>query len=488
MKKKFLVVLISLSIASLLVSGYVIYTIENTTRRLDTLIQLHQVALLREKMLDHIQVVQQDLNLKQTRYAMDLATLVSHVGTMSGTIDSCFDCHHNKEITAKLRGLHDSSEVYKNALSRVYTIRANATRLMKEEDNAFVIGEDLIEEVNNMLRLTNMNLGNRTQTAFRSINRSKNVLIVFTFLAPLIVIGVAVWFYRSFTRPISSVLEATAKLKTGDLDFRITGLKDEFGEVADSFNEMSRSLKEIMHNMMQAEQMVLMGEMASRLAHEIKNPITGIKLAAEIVRNEADLDAEHKDLITKAINQIKIIEKLMKSLLNFAKPSAPHLEMESLNSIIDNTFSTIEILVQERSRKGNKEDPIRLVKELDEKIPLIRTDASQVQQILLNLLLNAVDAMPKGGTLTVRSSRAPVEGFLRVDISDTGHGIDPQDAERIFQPFYSTKVKGSGLGLAIVRRLVDIHGGKVSLQSEEGAGTTFTVCLPIDPDEGIEKA
>ena len=487
MKKKLFIVLLVLSVGSILVSSYVIVSIGKATSDLQVLVKLHQVAVLREKMLGQINIVQHDLHLKRTRNARDVATLVTHVETMSGTVESCFNCHHSEEITAKLRSLHDSAEIYKQALSRVYTISANFLRLMQEENNAYLVGENLIEDVNEMLRLTNMNLGMKTNKVLSDVGRTRRILTFFTILLPLLIIGIAIWFYTNFTRPINALVGATNRLKKGDLDFRITGLKDEFGEVAQSFNEMSGSLKEMMRTIMRAEQMVLMGEMASRLAHEIKNPITGIKLATEVLRDEAGLEEEFQDLCKKTIDQIKGIEKLMKGLLNFARPPAPHLEMESLNNIIDITFSTIGVLADERSRKSGGGGPVYLVKELDEDLPLIMTDASQVQQILLNLMLNALDAMPTGGTLTVRCSRAPLDGFLRMDISDTGHGFSPQEGENIFQPFYSTKIKGTGLGLAIVTRLVDLLGGKLHFSSEEAVGTTFTICLPIEPSKGVEK-
>lgn len=487
MKKKLFIWLLILSVGSILVSSYVIVTIGTATRDLQTLIQLHEVAVLREKMLDQINVVQQDLHLKQTRHARDVATLVAHVETMSDSVASCFNCHHSKEVTAKLTGLRDKSETYKQALSRVYTIRANILRLRQEENNAFLVGEKLIEDVNEMLRLTHINLGIKTHQVLEDVRQSRMILTFLTFILPLLVISIAIWFFTNFTKTITSLVDATNRLKTGDLDFRITGLKDEFGEVAHSFNEMAQSLREVMQNKMHAEQMVLMGEMASRLAHEIKNPITGIKLATEVLRDEAGLEEEFKDLCRKTINQIKGIEKLMKGLLNFAKPPAPHFEIESLKTIIDTTWSTIEVLIGERSRKPDGESLIHLVKELDEELPPIMTDASQVQQILLNLMLNALDAMPTGGTLTVRSYATPVDGFLRVDISDTGHGFSPQEGGKIFQPFYSTKIKGTGLGLAIVTRLVDLLGGKLHFASEEAVGTTFTVCLPIEQSKGVEK-
>ena len=487
MKKKLLIVLLILSTVPVLVSAYVIISTEKATRSLHTLIQLHQVANLREKMRDQIILLQHDLQLKQTRNARDLDTLVSHVEAMSNTLNSCFHCHHSSEVTARLDGLLEGTQIYKQALSRVYTIRANKIRLIKEENNAFMIGENLIREVDEILNLTNLKLDKKTQMVLGGIDRSKNVLIIFSFLIFFLVIGVSTWFYINFSRPISAIVNATNRLKEGNLDYRIVGLKDEFGEVARSFNEMSRSLEETMQKMMRTEQMAVMGEMASRLAHEIKNPITGIKLAAEAVRDEADLPEEFKDLCTSTITQIKNIEKLMKGLLNFAKPPTPHLERENINSIIDTTFSTMKVLVDERAKKREQGEPVILVKELDDDLPPIMTDASQVHQILLNLMLNALDAISGGGTVRVRSSTSPEEGFVKVEISDTGYGFSAQEAEKIFQPFYSTKRKGTGLGLAIVKRLTDLLGGKIRFSSDEGVGTTFTICLPIEPQGSVEK-
>ncbi len=487
MRRKLLFIFAGLCVLSVLVSGYVIYSIENATRNLGNVIQLHKVAVLREDMRDQIKIVQRDLHLKQTRHARDLATMVFHVNKMTETIDVCSDCHHKREVIERLAILREKTQAYKRALSRVYTIRANEERLMKEEDMAFLVGEDLIDDVDEMLAFTNANLERKTQQVLSEVNISKNLLITFTIFAPLTVIALAIWFYFKFTRPISILVDATRHLREGDLDFQVEELKDEFGDVGRSFNEMSRSLREIMANMMRAEQMVLMGEMASRLAHEIKNPITGIKLATQVIRDESGLGEEFKDLCRKTINQIKSIERLMKGLLNFAKPPAPHLEMENLNEIINTSFSTIEVLVKETSKKPGTEPSINLVKKLDEDLPPILTDAGQVQQILLNLMLNALDAMPHGGILTIRSSKAPVEGFLSVEVSDTGHGFSAQEAERIFQPFYSTKIKGTGLGLAIVTRLVEMLGGKLEFKSEVDVGTTFTVSFPIVHAEGGEK-
>lgn len=487
MRRKILLILTVLSLLSIFVSGHVIFSIEKGSRDLEKVMGLHQVANLRKEMMDQIKLVQRDLSLKETRHARNFSTMVAHVSYMSDTVESCFGCHHSQEVLARLSHLRGNVENYKQALSRVYTVRADAPRLNMEEDNAFLTGEELVNEVEDILAFTNRNLQARTHRVFQKINRSKNVLFIFTIFVPFVVIGTGAWFYFSFKKPISSLLDATSRLKAGQLDVQVGELKDEFGEVARSFNDMTRSLKEVMQTMVRAEEMVLMGEMASRLAHEIKNPITGIKLAAEVIRDEAGLQGEFKDLCFKTIEQIKNIEGLMKGLLNFAKPPIPQLQPENLNRIIETAFSTVDILVKKRSDHGGAGGAITLHMELDENLPELMTDAGQVQQILLNLMLNAVDAMPRGGTLTVRSGRAPQGDFVQVDVVDSGTGIDPALGEKIFHPFFSTKIKGTGLGLATVRKLVDANKGQISFTSEPGKGTAFTVRLPIlPPAKGVE--
>lgn len=487
MRRKVLYTFGTLCLVSILVSIYVIYSIERATHSVDRLLELHRVADLRDKMLHEIEIVQEDLHLKQTRYARDLAELVSHVSEMSNTVDTCFDCHHNREVVDRLNSLREDTEVYKTALSRVYTLRANSQRIVREEDNAFLAGEELIGKVEAMLAFTNRNLEIKTQEILKGVNRSKDLLLVFTIIAPIVAFGMVLWFYLHFTRPVTALLDATGRLKKGELDYRVEKLDDEFGEVARSFNEMADSLKEMMHTMLRAEQMVLMGEMASRLAHEIKNPITGIKLAAEVIRDEVGLEGEYKDLCMKTIDQIHNIERLMKGLLDYARPPASYSEKQNINRIIETAYSTVEIIVKKRAGAGKSSDRIRMVKELEEDLPEILTDATQVQQILLNLMLNAVDAMYQGGTLTVKSYMDSGGRCIQVEVSDTGTGIDPSLGEKIFQPFFSTKVKGTGLGLATVRRLVELNRGEIHFTSEVGVGSTFSVCFPMNPEKGCTQ-
>lgn len=488
MKKKLIVVLIALSAASVLLSGFAIVSVQRSVENLYYLIQLHQAAGLREILLARLEGVQEDLTLKGTRFARNLDALVSHASEMSVALDTCLTCHHSEQVQVRLQTLHDKGETFKLALSRINTVKINATMLREDKDKVFHLGEELIEEVDGMVITTNRKMMKLTRETFDRVNRFRVVLFLLVILAPMMVIGVAVWIFVSFTKPVSSLLKATSRLKEGDLDYRIEGFKDEFGELAGSFNEMSGSLKELIASRAHTEQMALMGEMASRLAHEVKNPITGIKLSIQVVLDEIDLDEEHSDLLMKTLEQIKVIELLMQNLLNFARPPASHMEMEDLNHVIDNTASAMEIILQRRSHPPEKAGKVVLARDLADGIPMIMADAIHLQQVLLNLMLNAVDAMPKGGTLTVRSFKTPEDGFWRVEVSDTGEGILPEHADRIFNPFFTTKPKGSGLGLAICKRLVEQDGGRISFRNNEGDGTTFCLHIFNDPGNGVRRS
>ncbi|NIQ40401.1 MAG: HAMP domain-containing protein, partial [Proteobacteria bacterium] len=231
-------IIIGLSIFSLifLIGGvYIITTIERATTTLNNLIRLHQVEILREHLLIQIKNVQSDLNLKNTRYAMGVDNIVFHVRNMDRVIEACFECHHSESIMESLTDLNTLTEKYKGALSRVLTISANLERLEREEDAAFRIGQDLIEKLNTMIALTQMRLEKKTQSTFTEIANTKSVLFFLLAIGPPLAIGLAIVFTRGLTKPVTVLRTATRRLQGGDLDHRIEGLKDEFGEVAASF-------------------------------------------------------------------------------------------------------------------------------------------------------------------------------------------------------------------------------------------------------------
>jgi signal transduction histidine kinase len=480
MKKK---IIIGLSIFALffLVGGtYIIVTIETVTSRLDRLITLHQVEILREHLLIQIKRVQADLNLRNTRYARSMDTVVLHFRNMEKVTNTCFDCHHSEEVLRELNDLRNQVYQYRDALSRVLTIRANVSRLEVEEDSAYRIGEQLEAKVDNMISAANLKLDKETESALQDIADTKIILYILVALGPISTAGLAIIFIKGFTNPINALLGATKRLKDGNLDYKIEGLKDEFGEVAESFNEMAASLKEQIHKMQRTEQMVVLGELAAGLAHEIKNPLAGIKVSMEVLSEGSTIKEEDRAPVLKAIDEIKRIELLIKNLLNFAKPPQPQLTAVDINDLLD---KTVTFSLRHPSLSFNTARGVNVSKEFDKSLPEIMADPMQLQQIFLNLLLNAVDAMPHGGTVAIKTFYDATVNSIRIEISDTGKGIDRRVIGKIFQPFFTTKPKGTGLGLAITKRLIEQHGGDICVESELGRGTIFNIFLPVGKEK-----
>jgi len=480
MKKKIIIVLSIFSFFFLAGGIYIIITIETVTSRLDNLIKLHQVEILREHLLIQLKKVQNDLNLRNTLHARNIDTVFINVRNMEDLTKTCFECHHNENELERLKSLRLEIEKYKDSLSRVMTIRANIGRLETEEENAFQIGERLIARVNNMISATNLRLDEKTTSALREIVYTKIILYILVALGPLATVILAVILIKGFTKPVNSLLKATQKLKNGNLDYKIAGLKDEFGEVATSFNAMSSSLKEQMLKMQRTEQMAVLGELAAKLAHEIKNPLSGIMVSAEVLASGKNLSEEDKNVLLKITEEIKRIEKLIKNLLNFAKPPKPQLTLEDINSILD---KTIIFSMRQPSISLKTITPINVLKDFDEQLPKTMADPMQLQQVFLNLLLNAMDAMPDGGTLSAKTSFLKDENSIQITISNTGKTIDEEIIGKIFQPFFTTKPKGTGLGLAITKLLIEQHRGTISAESTQSEGTVFRINIPVEQEK-----
>jgi signal transduction histidine kinase len=475
MKKKVLIGLGVFIAASVCAGLYMVYSIESATSRLDNLIRLHRVAILRETFLIRLKRVQSDLILRETRHPRSFDTMVRDILNMGSVADSCLRCHHAGPVEALIRQLNLDTERYRDALSRVLTIRANAARLASEEDAAFRVGEELIANVGEMLSRTNLKLEERTTAALSEIGRTKYLVIFLLLVGPMVSTALAFVLVRGLTDPVDRLVEATRRLKGGDLDHRVTGMRDEFAELEASFNEMAQSLREQMGKMQRAEQLVAIGELAAGLAHEIKNPLAGIKVAMNVLLSESALSPEDRNVAEQVVGEVVRLEALMRSFLNFARPPKPQPAPVKVNDLLDTTLSFFR---KHRMFGGGPEGRIEVVKDF-RTLPETLADPMQIQQVCLNLFLNALDAMPNGGTLRVATSLDGNPETIRIDVSDTGAGIEESMREKIFEPFFTTKGKGTGLGLAISRQLMRQHGGAVEVAANPRGGATFTVRLPV---------
>ncbi len=267
MKKKIIIGLGIFSLLFLLGGIYIITTIETATSKLDNLVKLHQIELLREHLLIQIKRVQSDLHLKSTRYARGIDTVITHVRNLDTMIDSCFQCHHSEDVLDMLTNVRLNIQDYKYSLSRIFTISANTSRLEAEEDRAFKTGEQLRIKVEDMIRMATINLEKKTQIALKNISNTKTILYILVTIGPFLAAGLGFIFIKSLTKPINVLLKATRRLKSGDLDHRINNLTDEFGEVAASFNKMSDSLKYSMHTIKESEERYTDASKAAKLGH-----------------------------------------------------------------------------------------------------------------------------------------------------------------------------------------------------------------------------
>lgn len=233
-----------------------------------------------------------------------------------------------------------------------------------------------------------------------------------------------------------------------------------------------QELKTTKDQLVQSEKLAALGTMAAGIAHEIRNPLTSLQLFVQMMAERFD-DHEFRDKFTQIVPpEIERLNRIVNDLVSFSKPSKLTREPIQLNEILEKTVRLSEISF----KKGN----VKVVKEFTE-VPKVLVDQQQIMQVILNILMNGAQAMPSGGTLTVRTYQDPAGGRVAVDISDTGVGISEENLKKMFSPFFTTKEGGTGLGLAITRRIIDEHKGEIKIKSKVGEGTTFSVLLPIAP-------
>jgi len=219
------------------------------------------------------------------------------------------------------------------------------------------------------------------------------------------------------------------------------------------------------------EKLSALSQLALGAAHEINNPLLGISSFLEILLEDTD-DPQKKQQIEVVLDNVYRISQTIRGLLNFARPAPPQFTKVNLNQLIEDSLSFLSH--QPLFKK------IKIEKRLNPQLPVITADLNQLRQVLTNIFINAAQAMPEGGRLTVITSKVKFEDRVQVDISDTGIGISPEDQQKIFDPFFSTKkTQGTGLGLSISLSYIKAHGGEIQVQSQPGTGTTFSVILPI---------
>jgi len=334
------------------------------------------------------------------------------------------------------------------------------------------------------------------------IDTTNRVMFTFTVLALLCVILLLVILYFSTTRiinPLQRMVVATQKIAKGDLSHKVeVKSSDEIGYLANSFNQMTADLKaanekliewgktlekkveertkeltEMQAHLAQSEKLASLGKLAAGIAHEINNPLGGVLIYSHLLLEDTDKNSPHYENLKKIVKETSRCKDIVKGLLEFARPKEPETSLIDINEIVESSLAIVE-------RQALFQN-ITIKKMYSSNLPRTVADSAQLQQVFMNIILNAAEAMDGNGILTLITSLTDDGTHIEVKFSDTGHGIRKEDKERLFEPFFTTKEvgKGTGLGLAISYSIIQKHQGTIKVQSQVDKGSTFTVKLPV---------
>jgi two-component system NtrC family sensor kinase len=435
----------------------------------------------------------------QIRYSSDPAE-INHAVDKSA--EACYGCHAQAQPLVKLNR-PDRFRIFRpDGAERVLGI-INPIENEPACSNAACHAHPASQQILGVLDTT-VSL----KSADAGVAASTRMMLTYTALAVVIISLLSGAFVlRVVHRPIQTLKAGTEELARGDLGYQIAvDSHDELGDLANSFNimslqlraaheeitswartlearveEKSSELKRAHDHVVHVEKMASIGKMAAVVAHEINNPLSGILTYAKLLKKwvqKIDGEDRRRQEIQECLGLIESESRrcgdLVKNLLTFSRTAPINLEWTDINSIVDRCVR----LVQHQFELN----AVSLQLELAENAPLLHCDPSQVEQVLLALVMNAIDAMPRGGNLLLRTRWLPQSRQVELQVRDDGMGIPPDLLPRLFEPFLTTKEtgKGVGLGLAISKSIVERHGGQIEVESQPGRGTTFYIFLPVD--------
>jgi nitrogen fixation/metabolism regulation signal transduction histidine kinase len=360
--------------------------------------------------------------------------------------------------------------------------RSQKTLMVKADIGQPVTGEGqvynvMIPVVSGEKHLGYINLTLNTEDFSVFLHTSNMRRIVAALLIFGIGIILAVFLATRYTRPIDKLVDVAKQVAAGNLDQELdTKRKDEIGVLARSFNNMIEKLKEereLKEKLRKAEHLAGIGQVAQNIAHEIKNPLNFISLSIDHMReyyrpcDPNDVE-KFESLVINIKSEIQRLSKFAESFLGYGKPIELNIRKTDIGGIIEDVLE----LVSAKAREGN----ISIVKKY-KILPDLFVDPDFIKTCIYNIVINAFEAMPDGGTITVSTDRSSSMFLLSID--DTGSGVSEVQTSKIFEPYFSTKSKGLGLGLSLTKKIIEEHGGKVLFERKKTLGSIFTILLPL---------
>ena len=422
---------------------------------------------------------------------------VSHV--LDKTAEACYGCHTQSQPLARLNR-PDRFRIYRSGGQRVLGIITpieNQPSCSNAECHAHPAGQQVLGVLDTNLSLAKADAQLAVGSA-RMLHYTAGAMLIVAVLSWLFV-------WREVGQPIKALKQGTEHLSHGELGYQIEERsQDEVGGLAHSFNSMSLQLRtaneEIVDwaktledrveqktkelnrahdHVLHVEKMASIGKMAAVVAHEVNNPLSGILTYAKLLRKWVGTGQTEHEKREEAMQCLDLIASesrrcgdLIKNLLTLSRTAPMNLQSTDLHTVIDRCL----LLVRPQLEQGG----IELQLKLEQDLPLVPCDPAQIEQVLIALIMNAIDAMPRGGNLWLEARRIDAEPAIEIQVRDDGAGIAPEVLSHIFEPFVTTKERGHGvgLGLAISRGIVERHKGRIEVQSELGRGTAFTITLP----------
>ncbi|MBN2576533.1 MAG: cache domain-containing protein [Deltaproteobacteria bacterium] len=391
--------------------------------------------------------------------------------------------HRNIRISTSMKsgqgfravGTFLSPEVYKKVLER----KENwADRALVVNDWYITAYEPILDPANRVVGALGVGTLEAPFVRTRRLALGSSLAVVaFTSLVSLLLLALATgWLLR----PIGRIVEMSNRVAAGDLSARV-GIRPpgEMGflcqaidQMADAVTQREEALKQTTRRQIgQSEKLAAVGRMAAGIAHEINNPLTGLLTFEHLLKDEKGLSEKGREYLDIMHKETSRMRGIVLGLLNFARESPTEMTLLDVNEIIRQSVTLL--------RNQKKFNNIAIKEELASRLPSVDADANQLQQVLVNLCLNACEAMPKGGTLTI--STCEENKYVVVSVADTGCGIEEEHLEKVFDPFFTTKPvgKGTGLGLSVSYGIIRQHGGVIKVESQKGQGTVFTFTLPV---------